>query len=92
MSNALIVPQVPVRVIPLWITDDEVRRIFRNFKILYRETDGHFKREADGRFVREQRSKEGTLGYVFCNPLDGTNSLWVISKKTRQPFKLARVG
>lgn len=81
-----------VRVSQLWITDEEVRAIFRFTRCYYTHVSGNQKRVADGVFVREQRSKEGTLGYVFRNPISGENWLWVISKKTRRPFGLARVG
>lgn len=80
------------RWIPLWITDAEVRAIFAGYRITYSETTGYYRREADGVFIRQQKTKEGTLGYVFRNPLDGHNYLWAIGRKNRKPFKLARVS
>ncbi len=76
----------------LWITDSEVRAIFLVTRCFYTFSDGFSKKTADGIYVREQRSKEGTLGRVFLNPINGEKWLWVISKKTRMPFALAKVG
>lgn len=77
---------------PLWISDPEVHRIFGRTRCYYTSSDGFRQKQADGIFIRYQRSKEGTLGYVFRSPLNGENWLWVISRKTRKPFALARVG
>lgn len=81
-----------VRSSTLWISDTEVREIFRNHRCYYTMNNGVTLKEGNGVFVREQRSKEQTLGYVFRNPINGENWLWVVSKKTRKPFALARVS
>jgi hypothetical protein len=73
-------------------SDAEVRSIFRKTRCYYQQTVGHVKREADGIFVREQRTREGILGQVLRNPITGENWLWTISKKNRQPFALAKVN
>jgi hypothetical protein len=92
-SLPAIVDQTPViRVRELWISDYEVRRIFANFRIVFIETTAFRQREAAGVFVREQKTKEGTLGHVFYNPLDGFRYLWAIGKRNRRPFKLCKVS
>jgi hypothetical protein len=90
--SAVAFPASDIRVSTLWISDEEVRQIFRRYRLFYSQTNGTFRQEADAVYVREQRSKEGTLGLVYYNPISRDNWLWVISKKTRAPFKLARVG
>jgi hypothetical protein len=81
-----------VRVRQLWISDHEVRRIFANWRISYSSTNAFERREADGIFVREQKTKEGALGYVFYNPLDGQRYIWAIGKRNYKPFKLGKVS
>ncbi|PDT38156.1 hypothetical protein CO671_01800 [Rhizobium sp. M10] len=76
----------------LWIYDEEVHQIFGRHRCYYTSSNGFRRQEADGVFLRYQRSKEGTLGYVFRNPLNGENWLWVISKKNRKPFAIGRVS
>lgn len=76
----------------LWISDPEVHQIFGRTRCYYTSNNGFTHKEADGVFVRFQRSKEGTLGYVYKNPINGENWLWVISKKSRKPFAIGRVG
>ncbi|MCA1441262.1 hypothetical protein I6F07_13775 [Ensifer sp. IC4062] len=77
---------------PLWISDPEVHQLFGRHRCYYTSSNGFHRKEADGVFIRYQRSREGTLGYVFRNPLNGENWLWVISRKTRQPFAIGRVS
>lgn len=81
-----------VRTQPLWISDDDVRLIFGRFRIYYEAVRNNVKYTADGVFVRWQRAKDGTLGQVYRNPIDGQNWLWVPGKRDRKPFALAKVG
>lgn len=53
---------------PLWITDPEVHQIFGRTRCYYTSNNGFRRLEADGVFIRYQRSKEGTLGYVSAIP------------------------
>lgn len=75
-----------------WISEAEVHRIFSETRCYYTLSDQTYSVEADGVFIRYQYSNKGSLGYVFRNPLNGENWLWVISRKTRKPFALARVS
>jgi hypothetical protein len=75
----------------LFFHDNQVRQSFANHRCYYTRIEGGFKREATGVFLREQRTKEGVLGYVFKDPISNQNWLWTLSKKNGKPFALARV-
>lgn len=76
----------------LWISDREVKVLFEKYQPIYELIDGVRKRTADGIFVEEKRTHEGTLGLVYYDPLSSESWLWAIHKKTRRPFKLAQLG
>ncbi|UXT50155.1 hypothetical protein FY136_13250 [Agrobacterium tumefaciens] len=76
----------------IWISDAEVHLIFGLTRCYYTLRSGVRRTEADGIFVRYERSKQGPLGYVYHNPLNGENWLWVIGRQSRKPFPLARVN
>ncbi|MGY5780297.1 hypothetical protein [Rhizobium sp. LEGMi135b] len=76
----------------IWISDADVHQVFSRTRCYYTLRSGVRRIEADGIFVRYMRSKRGTLGYVYHNPLNGENWLWVIGRQSRKPFALARVN
>lgn len=76
----------------IWISDAEVHQIFGRTRCYYTVANGIRRAEADGIFIRYEYSKQGPLGYVYLNPLNGENWLWVIGRQSRKPFALARVN
>ncbi|OWV83415.1 hypothetical protein ATY81_23080 [Rhizobium sp. R72] len=66
-------------------SDEEVHQIFGRTRCYYTFANGIRRVEADGIFVRYELSNEGSLGYVYRNPLNGENwLLWVIHRRKTQ--------